>query len=95
MLVASQAQNGFVVATVLTIPVLPVQFLHNVVIRHCAFSRNCFGRNHKLIAITTGGTLQLLVGTFNTPILDPTTTYYVDATANGCTTPKSNSNSAT
>ena len=37
--------------------------------------------------VLTGGTLLGTGNTFTTPILSATTTYYVDATATGCTTP--------
>jgi gliding motility-associated-like protein len=58
----------------------------------------CFGGSAQLFATATdGGTVQWYAtavggptigngGTFSTPVLSTTTTYYVDATVNGCTT---------
>ena len=43
----------------------------------------------------TGGTAITGGNTFNTPILNTTTTYYVDAAANGCTTPNRTAITAT
>jgi gliding motility-associated-like protein len=77
-----------VVATVLTIPIIT----NTVPAQRCdpgtvLLAATASAGTINWYSSTTGGTAITSGNTFNTPILDTTTTYYVDATANGCTTP--------